>query len=157
MNTDAVERLTKGLYIQKKRKGKAPSESSKWVKVGGSNPMAPISIDVAPEVRPRAEVALTASIDIIEGGSLPLEPVGLSVGDHTSDPSIDKEKKKGKKRSAIMKVAHKAHPGEPSKSDNNDLGADPFGNPNIIRDLTDKFAMPEVVDHMADIDRMQFV
>ncbi|KAG1334464.1 hypothetical protein COCNU_03G005830 [Cocos nucifera] len=98
MDIDAVERLTKGLYTQKQRKGKASSKSSKWVKVGASDPVAPAAADVAPEVRPRAKVAPTASINVAKGGSLLPEPVDLPIGDHTSNPSTDK-KKKEKERS----------------------------------------------------------
>ncbi|EHA8587141.1 hypothetical protein COCNU_scaffold001466G000050 [Cocos nucifera] len=127
------------------------------MKVGTSNPVASIAADVTPEVRPRAEVALATSIDVAEGGSLPLEPICLPTWDHASDPSAYKEKKKGKGRLTVGKVARKARPGEPSNSGSDDLGVDPFDNPDIIRDLTDKFAMPEVVDHMADLDQMQFV
>ncbi|EHA8587653.1 hypothetical protein COCNU_scaffold002876G000010 [Cocos nucifera] len=157
METDAVERLTKGLYAQKKRKGKASSEGSKWVKVSASDPMAPVAADVTSEVYPRPEVALATSIDVVKGGSLPPEPVGLPVGYNASNPSANKEKEKGKGRSTVAKVARKAHLDKPSNSDSNDLGADPFSNLNIIQDLTDKFAMPEVADCMADLDQMQFV
>ena len=101
------------------------------MKVGASNPTAPTIVDVTPEVRLRAEVASTASIDVIEGGSLPSESVDLSIGDHASDPSVDKEREKGKGRLAVVKVAYKARPDEPTNSGSDDLGPDPFGNSNI--------------------------
>ncbi|KAG1327775.1 hypothetical protein COCNU_01G017090 [Cocos nucifera] len=48
MDIDAVERLARGLYAQKKRKGKAPSEGSKWARVRISDPTALAIIDIAP-------------------------------------------------------------------------------------------------------------
>ncbi|EHA8586192.1 hypothetical protein COCNU_scaffold000035G000010 [Cocos nucifera] len=64
---------------------------------------------------------------------------------------------KKRKKAAIVKMAHRAHPGGSTNSGGDDLGADPFGNSNIIQDLTDKFALSEEVDHLADLDRMQFI
>ncbi|EHA8586580.1 hypothetical protein COCNU_scaffold000540G000010 [Cocos nucifera] len=41
--------------------------------------------------------------------------------------------------------------------DSDEQGKDPFDNPKIIQDLTDKYAMSEVVDHMADLDPWQLI
>ncbi|EHA8589390.1 hypothetical protein COCNU_scaffold009588G000010 [Cocos nucifera] len=63
-----------------------------------------------------------------------------------SEPPIEKERRDGddkkKKKATIMKVVHKARPGGSSNSDDDDLEADPFNNSDIIRNLTDKFALP---------------
>ena len=64
---------------------------------------------------------------------------------------------KKKKKAAIVKVVHKAHPGRSNNSDGDDLGADPFDNPKIVQNLIDKFAMPKEVDHLAYLDQMQFI
>ncbi|KAG1327724.1 hypothetical protein COCNU_01G016580 [Cocos nucifera] len=64
---------------------------------------------------------------------------------------------KNKKRAAIAKVVRKAHLGGLSDNGGDDLGTDPFGNPEIIRDLIDKFIMPEEVDRLADLGQMQFI
>ncbi|EHA8587024.1 hypothetical protein COCNU_scaffold001324G000010 [Cocos nucifera] len=58
-----------------------------------------------------------------------------------------------KKKATIVKMAYRARPGKSSNSDNDDLGVDPFGNPNIIRDLTDRFTLPREVDRLADLDQ----
>ncbi|EHA8589313.1 hypothetical protein COCNU_scaffold009116G000010 [Cocos nucifera] len=49
---------------------------------------------------------------------------------------------KKKKKAAIVKVAHKARLDGSSNNGGDNLGADPFSNLDIIRDLTDKFALP---------------
>ncbi|EHA8587583.1 hypothetical protein COCNU_scaffold002674G000010 [Cocos nucifera] len=56
-----------------------------------------------------------------------------------------------KKKKAVTKMLCKAHLGEPS-IDRDELGEDPSDDPKIVQDLTDKFAMLEVVDRMADLD-----
>ncbi|EHA8588819.1 hypothetical protein COCNU_scaffold006756G000010 [Cocos nucifera] len=58
-----------------------------------------------------------------------------------------------KKKLAVVKVQCKTHPSRPN--DNNDLEEGPFGTPNTIRELVDKFALPEVVDQMADLNDAQ--
>ncbi|EHA8588022.1 hypothetical protein COCNU_scaffold003910G000010 [Cocos nucifera] len=73
-----------------------------------------------------------------------------------SMPSIERERGDGddkkKKKAAIMKVACKAHPNGASNNSGDDLGVDPFGNLDIIRELTDKFILPEEVDRLVDLD-----
>ncbi|EHA8586322.1 hypothetical protein COCNU_scaffold000185G000010 [Cocos nucifera] len=152
MDIDAIERLAKGQYAQKKRKGKAPGEGSKQVKVGASDPAAPAAANVTPEVHPGNEVVPTTYVDIVEGESLPSEPANLPTKDCAPDPSIDKAKKRRKGKAAIAKKAHKAHHDEPSWSSGNDQWMDPFDNSNIIRNLIDKFALPEEVDRLANLD-----
>ncbi|KAG1334167.1 hypothetical protein COCNU_03G002860 [Cocos nucifera] len=149
MDTDAVERLTKGLYIQKKRKGKAPSESSKWVKVRASNPTAPTAL----EVRPRDEVILTTRIIVVEGESLPPEPANLSSRDRASDPPANKEKERRKGKVAIMKKARKVCLNEPNRGSSEDQGPDLVGNLDIIRELTDRLALLEEMDRLTDLDQ----
>ncbi|KAG1367006.1 hypothetical protein COCNU_13G007960 [Cocos nucifera] len=56
----------------------------------------------------------------------------------------DKEGEKKGKKKVIVKMFHKAHPGE-SNDDNNALGEDPFSNLDLIQDLADKFAMFKVL------------
>lgn len=150
------ERLAKGLFAQKKRKGKASGESSKRAKVGTPDPVASAATDAAPEVRPGDEAVPTARVIVAEGESPPPEPASLPSGDRASDLSADKEKERRKGKAAVVK-ARKERPDEPSRSDNEDQGADPFGNPDIIRDLIDRFALPEEVDRLVDLDRRQFV
>ncbi|KAG1342379.1 hypothetical protein COCNU_05G006080 [Cocos nucifera] len=142
--TDAMERLTKGLYAQKKRKGVAPGGSSKRTKVGD------LSFEVldvpatALEVVPGVEVPSITEGSVRGAGSQPPASLSLPIGGSMSKPPTERERGDGddkKKKVAIVKVACKAHSGGSSNSDNDDLGVDPFGNPNIIQDLTDKFAL----------------
>ncbi|KAG1358609.1 hypothetical protein COCNU_08G000550 [Cocos nucifera] len=113
MNADITERLAKGLYAQKKRKGKAPGEGSKWVKIDAFDPIAPTVANVTPKVRLGKEVILTIYANIVEGKSLPPEPANLPTRDCTPDPSIDEGKERRKKKAAIGKKARKAHHNEP--------------------------------------------
>ncbi|EHA8587480.1 hypothetical protein COCNU_scaffold002353G000010 [Cocos nucifera] len=146
MDTYAIKKLTKGIYTQKKRKGKASSESSKWAKVGISDSTAPAAIYVALEVHPRDEVIPTAHADIIEGEPLPPESVNLPSRDCVPDPPIGKEEgRKGK--AAIIIKACKERLDELGQSNNEDQGVDPFSNPNIIYNLTDRFTLPEESGH----------
>ncbi|EHA8586216.1 hypothetical protein COCNU_scaffold000105G000010 [Cocos nucifera] len=153
MDTDAIERLARGLYAQKKRKGKTPGEGSKWVKVGASDLAAPATVDVAPEVRPENEGIPTTHSDIIEGESLPPEPANLPTGDCAPNPSADEGKERRNGKATIAKKAQKAHQDEPNRSDGDDQGIEPFDNPDIIQNLIDKFALPEEVDCLADLDQ----
>ncbi|KAG1362550.1 hypothetical protein COCNU_10G007690 [Cocos nucifera] len=109
--------------------------------------MASATIDAASEVDLGDEAIPTDRINIIERESLPPEFVNLSFRDCTPDPYDSKNKERRKKNMAIMKKAHNVHPDEPNRDSSEDQGADPFGNPDIIQDLTDKFAMPEESGH----------
>ncbi|EHA8588083.1 putative ensconsin-like [Cocos nucifera] len=78
-------------------------------------------------------------------------------GDQASELPIEGEIEKGKKKKkAIAKILCKAHPGKPS-DDRGELGEDPFNDPGIVRDLTNKFTMLEVVYRMADLDPQQLI
>ncbi|KAG1365026.1 putative Pentatricopeptide repeat-containing protein, mitochondrial [Cocos nucifera] len=135
-----------GPYTQKKRKGKASGESSKWAKVGISNSVAPAATDVAPKVRPGDEVVSTARADVVEGEPLPPESTNLPFGDYVPNPSAGKEEGRKGKATVAMKAC-KERLDEPDRSNNEDQGADPFGNLDIIRDLTNRFALPEESGH----------
>ena len=50
-----------------------------------------------------------------------------------------------------MKVHQKAYPGESNGGDDSPR-EDPFNDLDLIQNLTDKFALSEVVDQMADLD-----
>ncbi|EHA8588413.1 hypothetical protein COCNU_scaffold005064G000010 [Cocos nucifera] len=80
IDADAVEKLTRGLFALKKRKGKAPGESLKWARVHISDPVAPAIADIAPEVGPQVEVIPTAHTIATEGESLSFEPENLPLG-----------------------------------------------------------------------------
>ncbi|EHA8588767.1 hypothetical protein COCNU_scaffold006570G000010 [Cocos nucifera] len=93
-------------------------------------------------------------------GSEPPASSSLPVGSVSEPPTKRKREDggdKNKNKVAVVKVARKAHPDGSSNSSGDDLGADPFSNPNIIWNLTYKFALPEEVDHLANLDRMHFV
>ncbi|EHA8587533.1 hypothetical protein COCNU_scaffold002525G000020 [Cocos nucifera] len=119
MDTDATERLARDLYAQKKRKGKALSEGSKWARVRISDLTTPTTIDIALEVCPQAKVIPTTCADAAKGESLPPELKNLSLGDRALEPYVDKEKEKEKKL-IVMKVDDKTHPGEPSSCSSDD-------------------------------------
>ncbi|EHA8586858.1 hypothetical protein COCNU_scaffold001080G000010 [Cocos nucifera] len=157
MNANAMERLTKGLFTQKKRKEKASGESSKWVEVGASDSTAPTATEVAPEVCLGDEAVPTTHAKATRGGSLPPENANIPFEDRLPDPSVDQDKERTKWKVAIMKKAHKVHPDEPSRSGSEDQGSDPFSNPDIIWDLIDKFTLLEEVDHLAGLDREQLI
>ena len=132
MDTNIMERLAKGLYAQKKRKGKALGEGSKWVKVGASDPAAPAVANVAPEVCPKKEVISTIYTDIVEGESLPPKPANLPTKDCPPNPSTDERKEMRKGKETIAKKAHKAHQDKPSRSSSDDQRTNPFDNLDII-------------------------
>ncbi|KAG1365046.1 hypothetical protein COCNU_12G000460 [Cocos nucifera] len=156
MDTYAIEKLTKGLYTQKKRKEKASDESSKWVKVSIFDSVAPTIVGIAPEVHPGDEVISIAHADVVEEEPLPLESVNLPSGIVCPIPLPAKRRgRKGK--AAVAMKAFKERLDEPGRSNNEDQDADPFSNPNIIRDLTDRFTLPEEVDRLADLDQRQFI
>ncbi|EHA8588220.1 hypothetical protein COCNU_scaffold004427G000020 [Cocos nucifera] len=101
------------------------------------------------------EVALAAEVDIVGVGSVPPMPSGSSSGDWASKSPIEGVIGEGrKKKKAIAKMFCKAClSGVDGNSD--ERGGDPFDNPKIVRDLTNRFAMPES-DHqmLAYIKRM---
>ncbi|EHA8589352.1 hypothetical protein COCNU_scaffold009366G000020 [Cocos nucifera] len=161
MNTNAVERLTKGLYAQKKRKEVAPGGSSKGAKVGGPSFEASDVPMAAPEVIQNIEILSITEGSVGGAGSQPPVSLSLPTEGPMSKPPTERKRGDGddkkKKKVAIMKVDRKARPGGSSNSGSDDLRTDPFNNLNIIQDLTDKFALPGVVDQLANLDRMQFV
>ena len=65
-----------------------------------------------------------------------------------------REKRKEKKKSINIKVQCKVYPSK-FDNDNEDSKENFFCNQDIIRDLVDKFAQPEVVDKIADFDYEQ--
>ncbi|EHA8586430.1 hypothetical protein COCNU_scaffold000363G000020 [Cocos nucifera] len=99
--------------------------------------MVSATIDAALEVRSRDEAIPTARIIVIKGESLPLESMNLPSKDRMPDPPIDKEKKRRKEKVAIVKKACKVCLDEPGRGSSEDQGVDPFGNVDIIWDLTD--------------------
>ncbi|EHA8586317.1 hypothetical protein COCNU_scaffold000179G000040 [Cocos nucifera] len=74
-----------------------------------------------------------------------------------SEPAIEREGGDGddkkKIKATVVKVVHKARLGRSSNSGSEDLGPDPFDNPDIIQDLTDKFTMLEEMDRLAELDQ----
>ncbi|EHA8587816.1 hypothetical protein COCNU_scaffold003310G000010 [Cocos nucifera] len=99
MDTKAIEMLTKGLFI-KKRKKKASSDSLKRMKVGICSSTIPTSTTITPEVIASVEVALTAEVGTTSVGSMPPMSSGPSKGDRALEPptkgEIGKERKKKK-------------------------------------------------------------
>ncbi|KAG1338707.1 hypothetical protein COCNU_04G010130 [Cocos nucifera] len=152
MDAEAVEILTKGLYAQK-RKGKASDESSKRAKVDTPSSMTPTTVVVAFVVIEGTEVVPTVEVGTVDGGSMPPTFSSPPAKDQTPQTPTEREKEgeKKKKKKIVVKLFHKACPSE-SNDDSDNLGEDPFSNPKIVRNLTDKFAMSEVVDRMADLD-----
>ncbi|EHA8586723.1 hypothetical protein COCNU_scaffold000819G000010 [Cocos nucifera] len=156
-----MERLTKGLYAQKKKKRAAPSGSSKRMTIDDPSSKVSNIPATAPEVVPGIEVPsiIKGSIGGM-GSQLPASSI-LPAGGPMLEPPTKRERRDGgdkkKKKAAVMKVAHKARLGGSSNSDDDNLGVDPFDSPNIIRDLTDKFVLFREVDRLADLDQMQFV
>ncbi|EHA8589637.1 hypothetical protein COCNU_scaffold011629G000010 [Cocos nucifera] len=151
MDTEAVEILTKGLYVQKRKK-KAPGGSSKRAKVDAPSSVAPTATAAAFEVAASIEVAPTAEVSTVGAGFMPPASLDPSSKDQASELPAEGEMEEGKKKKkAIVKTLHKARPSEPS-DDRGELREDPFDDLRIIQDLTDKFAMMEVVDRMANLD-----
>ncbi|KAG1368327.1 hypothetical protein COCNU_14G007950 [Cocos nucifera] len=150
-------KLAKGLYARK-RKGAAPSESSKRTKVGD------LSFEVSNIPMIAFKVILDVEILSITGGNIegenpqPPAPSSLPAGGPMPEPLTERAGRVGddkkKKRAAVTKVVRKACLGGLSDSGGNDLGAHPFDNPKIIWDLIDKFAMSEEVDRLVDLDQM---
>ncbi|KAG1338312.1 hypothetical protein COCNU_04G006180 [Cocos nucifera] len=144
-----MERLTKGLYAQKKRKGVALGGSSKRAKVGGLS-FEVLNVPVtAPKVVSSAKVPSITEGSVGGVGSQPPTSSSLPTGGSVFEPPSKRKRGDGddkkKKKAIVVKVAHKAHPDGSSNSSSDDLGADPFDNSDIIQDLTNKFALPEEV------------
>ncbi|KAG1360737.1 hypothetical protein COCNU_09G002000 [Cocos nucifera] len=143
--------LTKGLYTQK-RKEKASGDSSKRAKVGASSFVAIAITAVAFKVVISTEVLTTTEVGTVDVDSMPSTPLGPSSGDQAPKlPAEVETREEKKKKKAVIKTPYKAHFSE--LNDNNDeRGEDPFNDPKIFWALTDKFNMPEVVDHMTDLE-----
>ncbi|EHA8587865.1 hypothetical protein COCNU_scaffold003424G000010 [Cocos nucifera] len=77
--------------------------------------MASTAANAALEVHLGCKAILTNRIIIIEGESLPPEPMNVPSGDHVPDPPIDKDKERRKKKVAIMKKARKVRLDEPNQ------------------------------------------
>ncbi|EHA8586313.1 hypothetical protein COCNU_scaffold000172G000020 [Cocos nucifera] len=147
--------LTKWLFT-KKRKGKAQEDGSKRVKVSVSSSGVPASTTAAFEVIVDVKIASTTKVDIASVGLVPSMPSGPSSGDRVLELPIKKEIGEGRKKKAIVKMSYKAHLDGPDGNDN-ERGEDPFNNPKIVRNLVDRFAIPKVVDQMADLDPWQLI
>ncbi|EHA8588961.1 hypothetical protein COCNU_scaffold007421G000020 [Cocos nucifera] len=149
--------LTKSLYAHK-RKEKALDESPKRTKVGASSSAALVIPATSIEVVPDAEAPPITEVGAIGMNSMPPASSSLHAGELVSKPPTERKKRddKKKKKSTIIKIVRKACLGEPSDG-SDDLGEDSFKNSKTIQDLTNKFAMPEVVDCMADLDQTQFI
>ncbi|EHA8587732.1 hypothetical protein COCNU_scaffold003089G000030 [Cocos nucifera] len=98
------------------------------------------------------KVTLAARVGAVIEGSMPPSSIIPLAEDPTPRPLDGREEgKKKKKKRIIVKVHHKAHPGR-SSDDGDNPREDSFGSPKLIQDLTDRFAMLEVVDQMANLD-----
>ncbi|EHA8588807.1 hypothetical protein COCNU_scaffold006710G000030 [Cocos nucifera] len=114
--------------------------------------MASVVTAAASKVAVSAEVLPTVEVGIIDVDSMPSVPPGPSSGDQASKLSAEGETREGKKKKkAVMKTLYKAHFSKPN-DDSDEQGEDPFDDLEIVRALTDKFAMPMVVDRMADLE-----
>ncbi|KAG1358576.1 hypothetical protein COCNU_08G000220 [Cocos nucifera] len=152
MDTQDAEMLTKGLYT-KKRKRKASSDGSKRAKVGASSSEVSTPTAIASKVIVGIETTLTAEVNTAGVGSMPSIPSSPTNGDRTLELPAKEETSKGrKKKKAVAKTSRKARLSGPDGNDDDERGEDHFDNPEIIQDLIDRFAMPEVVDQMADLD-----
>ncbi|EHA8586346.1 hypothetical protein COCNU_scaffold000192G000040 [Cocos nucifera] len=113
-----------------------------------------VDATTAPKVAGGDKVVPTTEVGVADGAIVPstsssplakIQVLELLMGGE------QKEKRKEKKKSVTIKVQCKAHP---SKSDDGDedLEENFFCNQDIIRDLVDKFALPEVVDKITNFD-----
>ncbi|KAG1342111.1 hypothetical protein COCNU_05G003400 [Cocos nucifera] len=150
MDAQAAKMLTKEFFT-KNRKGKTQDDDSKRAKVGISNSRVLASTIAAFEVIVDIEIAPTIEVDTASVGLVPSMPSGPSSGDRILELPIKKGTGEKRKRKAIVKTSYKARLGEPD-GDDKERGEDPFDNLEIVWDLADRFAMPEVVDQMADMD-----
>ncbi|EHA8588719.1 hypothetical protein COCNU_scaffold006459G000020 [Cocos nucifera] len=131
MDNDAMERLTKGLYVQKKRKEAAPDGSSKRAKIGS---LCFEVLDV-PAATPKVVLG-TEVLSIIEGSiegvgsqspassSLPTE--GPVLEPHTEREGEDGDDKK-KKKATIMKVVFGPPHTDPPQEDKSPGGGSTEG------------------------------
>ncbi|EHA8586359.1 hypothetical protein COCNU_scaffold000210G000040 [Cocos nucifera] len=83
-------------------------------------------------------------------------PSPSSVDQALKLPTEGETREGKKKKKAIVKTPHKGHFSEPN-DDSDERGEDPFDDLEIVRALTDKFAMLKVVDDMADLEPWQLV
>ena len=122
------------------------------MKVSDSSSTIPTSTAIVPKVITSVEVALATMVSIAGMGPVPPMPSDPSSKDRASEPPTEEEiGGERKKKKAIAKTSHKAHLGNPD-GNSDERGEDPFDNLEIIQNLTDRFTMPEVVDHMADLN-----
>ena len=122
------------------------------MKVGASSSMAPTIAAAAFEVVVSAEVLPTIEVGTIDVDSMPSAPPGPFSRDQALKLPAEGETREGKKKKkVVLKTPRKAHFSEPN-DDSDERGEDPFDDPEIVQALTDKFAMSEVVDQMADLD-----
>ncbi|EHA8588565.1 hypothetical protein COCNU_scaffold005805G000020 [Cocos nucifera] len=128
------------------------------MKVGALSSMVPIVSVTSTKVALDVEAPPATEVSVVSVDSLPPASSSLHARGQASEPPIEREKgdDKKKKKSAIVKIVHKAHQAEPNDGGDN-LGEDPFENPKIIQDLTDKYAMLEMVDRMSNLDQTQFI
>ncbi|KAG1362614.1 hypothetical protein COCNU_10G008330 [Cocos nucifera] len=122
------------------------------MKVDDSSSTVPTSTIVALEVIANVEVTLAAKVSTAGIGSVPPMPLDSFSKDQASKPPTKEEVGEGrKKKRAIAKMSHKARLSG-ADGDSDKRGEAPFDNSEIVWDLTDRFAMLEMVDHMADLD-----
>ncbi|KAG1362629.1 putative ensconsin-like [Cocos nucifera] len=124
-------------------------EGSKKARVDILSSATPANATATPKVADGVEVIPTAEVGTTDGAIVPptstsppaeVQVLELPIGGEK------REKKKEKKKLAIVKIRCKAQPIE-SNDGNEDLKENFFYNRNIIRDLVDKFALPEVLGH----------
>ncbi|EHA8588128.1 hypothetical protein COCNU_scaffold004181G000010 [Cocos nucifera] len=122
------------------------------MKVGASSSAIPISTTAAFEVIASIELALTTKVSTIGAGSIPPMPSGSFSRDQASElPTEGEIGKERKNKKAITEMSRKARLSGPD-GDSDEREEDTFDNPKIVQDLTDRFSMLEVVNHMADLD-----
>ncbi|KAG1365011.1 hypothetical protein COCNU_12G000110 [Cocos nucifera] len=128
MDVQAVEMLTKGLHAGK-RKGKAPGEGSKKVRIDSSSSVAPTSATATFEIAESTEIVPTIEVGTIDGASVPPTSSSLATKDQVLELPTggEKRKKRKEKKSTTVKVWCKAHPNE-LNDDDEDLGENPFYN-----------------------------
>ncbi|EHA8589834.1 hypothetical protein COCNU_scaffold012715G000010 [Cocos nucifera] len=153
---DATAMLAKEHYVHK-RKGKVPGDSLKRAKVSASSSMA-IAVTITTfKVAVSVEVLPTTKVGTVDVDSIPSTPLGPSSGDQALKLPAEGETREGKKKKkVVLKTPRKAHFSDPN-DDSDERGEDPFDNSEIVQALTDKFAMLEVVDHIADLEPWQLV
>ncbi|EHA8589900.1 hypothetical protein COCNU_scaffold013242G000010 [Cocos nucifera] len=152
MDAQVAKKLAKGLQAYN-RKGKALGESSKRAKVGTPSSTTPTAAVAVPKVAKGNEVIPTIKVGTMDGGSMALTSPSPPAKDQALHPPIKKDKGRENKRKkkVVVKMFCKACLGK-SSNHSKALGEDPFSNPELVEDLTDKFAMLEVVHQMANLD-----